>query len=153
MPAYSAIIRELSAERFGEILGASSRKAREVYFHRHNVKAPASAARIAKPGAKNELRAARLYEVLKTNDDDELAEEILRTYLLQKRPLLAAALDHLGIEHDNGLTSSDDVQKIEKLSAKEVRALAQALESKANKDDIVLYLKFMGAPEVEAALA
>ena len=152
MPEYTAILRTLSPEKFAEVLAASSRKAREVYFHRHGVRAPQSASRLPKPGAKTELRTAALYEVFKTQDDDELAEEMLRTFLLTKRAMLAKALDHLGIAHQNGLTESDDVKKFESLSQKELRALAQALEGVAPRDEVALYLKFMGAVDVDKAL-
>jgi len=153
MPEYTKILRTLSADKFHEVLAASPRKARETYFHRHGVKVPASAARMPKPGAKNEARTSALFEVLQTRDDDQLCEEILRSFLLTKRPMLARALDHLGIPHNNGLTESDDVSKFEKLSAKDVRTLVDTLAQVAPKDEAVLYLKFMGAPEVDKALA
>ncbi len=153
MPAYTAILRSVTGDKFAEILGASPRKAREIYFHRHGVRAPQSASRLPKPGAKNELRTQALHKLLLQQDDEQLSEEILRVYLLNKRELLAKALDHLGIKHEGGLTESDDVSKIEKLSQKELRELAKVLEPVAPKEDVVLYLKFMGAEGVDEALA
>lgn len=153
MPEYTKILRTLTADKFSEVLGASPRKARETYFHRHGVKVPSSAARLPKPGAKNEARTAELYKVLQTRDDDQLCEEILRSFLLTKRLMLAKALDHLGIPHNNGLTESDDVSKFEKLSAKDVRTLVDTLAQVAPREEAVLYVKFMGAPEVDKALA
>ncbi len=152
MPNFTEILRSLSAEKFAEVLSASPRKSREVYFHRHGVRAPAQVSRMPRPGAKNEARTAALFEVLREQDDDQMAEEILRTWLLGKRPLLARALDHLGIKHDNGLTDSDDVQRFEKLSGKELKSLAKELEAVAPKDEVAVYLKFMGAQDVDAAL-
>jgi len=151
MPAYTVILRTVTVEKFSEILGASPRKARENYFHRHSVKAPHSATRMPKPGAKNELRTHGLFEVLREVDDDELAEEILRSWLLTKRTMLARALDHLGIPHKDGLTESDEVAKFEKLSVKETKALMAALEGAAPRDDVALYLKFMGTSDVDKA--
>ncbi|MBN1960521.1 MAG: hypothetical protein JW841_06215 [Deltaproteobacteria bacterium] len=153
MPEYSAILRTLSAEKFVEVLSASSRKARETYFHRHNVRAPQSSSRLPKPGAKNEARTAELFRLLQNQDDDELCEEILRTFLLTKRAMLAKALDHLGIPHQDGLTESEDVSKFEKLSAKDIRALVKVLDEVAPKDEITIYLKFMGAADVDKALS
>lgn len=152
MPAYTSILRSVTDDKFSEILNASPRKSREIYFHRHGIKAPASANRLVKPGAKNEARAAALRDVFKGLEDDQLAEEILRIWLLGKRDMLAKALDHLGIVHDHGLTDSDDVSKIEKLSGKELKDLVKALDGVAPKEDIVLYLKFMGAADVEKAV-
>ena len=153
MPEYSAILRTLSADKFAEVLAASPRKARETYFHRHSVRVPQHAARMPKPGAKNEARTAELYRILRERDDDQLAEEMLRAFLLSKRTMLAKALDHLGIQHQDGLTESDDVNKFEKLSAKDIRALAAALVGAAPQDEVILYLKFMGTPDVDKALA
>jgi hypothetical protein len=153
MPEYTKILRTLSADKFSEILAASPRKARETYFHRHGVKVPSSAARMPKPGAKNEARTAALFELLQSRDDEQLCEEILRSFLLTKRPMLARALDHLGIAHNNGLTESDDVSKFEKLSAKDVRTLVDTLAAVAPRDEAVLYLKFMGTPDVDKAIA
>ena len=76
----------------------------------------------------------------------------MRSWLLTKTEMLCAALDHLGIEHENGLTESDDVEKIGKLSAKELKALVKVLEDVASKDEIGIYLKFMGAEDVDKVL-
>ena len=151
MPQFSAIIRSVSSEKFTEILGASGRKAREVYFHRHNIKAPKTSG-FVKSGAKNEARVAALLDSMRQNDDDEMAEEVLRTWLLTKRPLLAAALDHLGIAHTEGLTDSDDVSKIEKLAGGDLKALVAKLTEIAPQEDVVVYLKFMGAEKVDETL-
>jgi len=152
MPEFTAILRTVSPEKFVEILGVCSRQARETYFHRHAVRAPPEVkTRLPKPGAKNEARARALYEVLKEAEDNELAEEVLRTFFLSQRPLLAAALDHLGIAHNNGLTEGD-VTKFEKLSGRELRALVAVLRTIAAADVVALYLKFMGAKNVEDAL-
>ncbi len=144
MPQYSVLIRSVTPEKFAEILSASARQAREVYFHRHNIRAP-KARGLPKAGAKNEFRAAQLFSVLSERDDDELAEEVLRTWLLTKRSMLASALDHLKIPHDNGLTDSDDVSRIEKLPAGELKTLFETLTAQSPKDDAALYLRFMGA--------
>jgi hypothetical protein len=149
---FTEILRSVPAEKFLEIFSISSRKARETYFHRHAVKASAAASRLPRPGAKNEERTAKLYEVLRQETDDEMSEEILRSWLLTKRPMLAAALDHLGIKHDNGLTESDEVKKFEKLSGGDIKTLVKKLEGVAPKDEIAIYLRFMGAPAVEKVL-
>ncbi len=151
MPQYSSIVRSLSAEKFAEILSTSGRKAREVYFHRHNIRPPKTSG-IPKVGAKNEFRTNALFDALQKRDDEELAEEMLRTWLLNKRPLLSAALDHLKIEHKDGLTDSDDVNRIEKLSEAELKGLVAALKKIAPEDEVAVYLKFMGAQGVDEAL-
>ncbi|MBI5509636.1 MAG: hypothetical protein HY903_12860 [Deltaproteobacteria bacterium] len=150
---FTEIIRSLTPEKFNEILSSSSRKARETFFHRHGVKASAAVSRLPRPGAKNEERAGKLFEILQDADDDEMAEEILRSWLLTKRAMLGAALDHLGIAHKDGLTESEDIQKFEKLSTSDIKTLAKKLDGIATKDEVALYLRFMGAPAVEKALS
>ena len=149
MPDFSQILREVGLSKFSEILGASTRQAREIYFHRHNIKvAAAPSTRLPKPGAKNEAKTQALYNVLQQADDPELAEEVLRTWLLGKREMLAAALTHLGIPHKEGLTESNDIEKFEKLSSREAKTLVEKLGPVAPREDVLLYLKFMGVPKV-----
>ena len=149
---FTEILRSLPPERFQEILATSSRKARETYFHRHGVKASGSVSRLPKPGAKNEERTAKLFDLLRERQDDEMSEEILRSWLLTKRTMLAAALDHLGIKHDHGLTESDELKKFEKLSGGDIKQLVKKLEGIAGKDEIAIYLRFMGTPAVDKVL-
>ncbi|MEM6730748.1 MAG: hypothetical protein AAF658_04290 [Myxococcota bacterium] len=122
-PEYTAILRSIPKDKFHEILNASARKSRETYFARHSIKAPKGGPGFQKPGAKNEARAHALQEVLMSQADDELAEEILRVYLLGKREMLGAALDHLKIEHVDGLTDSEDVERFSTLKGKELGAM------------------------------
>jgi hypothetical protein len=149
------ILRSLSSERFAEVFAASARKARETYFHRHRIKAPKHSAVGLKIGRKTEARTKALFEALAEREDEEMSEEILRTWLLAKRSLLAATLDHLGIAHTDGLTDSDDVKKIEKLSGSELKTLVAHLQAQnvAPIEDIAIYLKYMGAEQVDEAIA
>jgi hypothetical protein len=153
MAQYTDIIRSLSPDKFAEILAASARKSREVYFDRHAIRAPKSASKLPKAGAKNEFRTAQLFAALKETDDEELAQEMLRTWLLGKRQLLCAALDHLKIPHEDGLTESDDVDKMAELKGAELAALVEALKSVATADEIVVYLKFMGVEGADSAIS
>ena len=153
MAKFTPIIRSLAADKFNEIIGASSRKSREIYFHRHGIDAPKMSSLFPRPGAKNAARATDLFARLQEVEDEELAEEIVRTWLLSKRPMLAAALDHLGIVHDNGLTESDDVKKFESLSVKEIRALVDKLSGVSAREDIAIYLRFMGTQKLDEALS
>jgi hypothetical protein len=149
---FTEILRSVPVERFHEIFSTSSRKARETFFHRHGVKASSAVSRLPKPGAKNEERTAKLFELLRQEVDDEMSEEILRSWLLTKRPMLAAALDHLGITHDHGLTESEELKKFEKLSGGDIKQLVKKLEGVAAKEEIAIYLRFMGTPAVEKVL-
>lgn len=152
MPEYTAILRSLSQEKFIEIVAASPRQARETYFHRHQIRAPKSSHLSLKIGRKNQACTEALWDVLQARDDEEMSETILRAWLLRHRPMLAAALDHMGIAHVDGLTESDDIQKISQMDAAQLRKLADAIEKKqvASGEDIALYLRYMGATDVDA---
>ena len=152
MPAYTQIIREMSEAKFQEVFGVSIRKARETYLARHNIKAPKSVKKSLRAGAKNEARVVALCTPENVVDDDQMVEEILRTWLLSRRDILGAALDYLEIPHDNGLTESDDVDKLSSLSVDELKPLVKALSETASTDDIQIYLRFMGAENVSDAL-
>ena len=153
MPAYTQIVRDMGEAKFQEVFGVSIRKARETYLARHNIKAPKSVRKSLRAGAKNEARVVALYGHLKAVDDDQMVEEILRTWLLSRRDILGAALDYLEIPHDNGLTESDDVDKLSSLSVDELKPLVKALAETASTDDIQIYLRFMGAENVADALS
>ncbi len=148
---YMAIVRDMSPEKWAEVFSTSSRKARETYFHRHGIRKPKQGIKINRGGG-NEVRVARLFDLLKGEDDVEMVEEIVRVYLLSRRDILVTALDHLGIENDEGLTESDDVDKIKDLKGKELKKLCDVMVEKHSKDDVLLYLRFMGATKVEELL-
>ncbi len=150
-PDFMAIIRDISPEKWAEVFATSTRKARETYFHRHGIRKPRKGIKISRGGG-NEVRLARLFDLLKTEQDEEMVEEILRIYLLSRRDLLVTALDHLGIEHDEGLTESDDVDKIKELKGKELKKLCDVMVAKHSQEDVLLYLRFMGAAKVEELL-
>lgn len=155
MPAFSRILSSLSAERFAEILGASARKSRETYFHRHRIKSPKHSGLALASSRKTEARTKVLFELLSEREDEEMSQEILRNWLCAKRPMLVAALDHLKIAHNDGLTDSHEVEKIQKLNAAELTQLVLHLQTNnvAPVEDIAIYLKFMGAQKVDEAIA
>lgn len=144
MSQYTSIVRDLSSDKFAEILGHSARKAREVYFHRHGIKKSKKSNMLSKRGKGKEDRAVALHDALLAEEDEEMVEELLRTWLLGKRELLSAALDHLEIDHNEGLTESDDVKKFEELKGKPLKDLLKKLDAVAPPEDVRAYLRFMG---------
>ena len=63
-----------------------------------------------------------------------------------------AALDHLDIEHFDGLTDSEDVERFEKLNLKELKELVGILKGVAPIDEVEIYLRYMGSKNVGKAL-
>lgn len=150
MPAFTEIVRSVSTDKFSEIFGASTRKAREAYFHRHGIRKPKKSNRLASLSKRGDERALHLYQALLEKEDEEMVEEVLRTWLLGKRAMLATALDHLGIAHDDGLTESDEVDEaFSKMSPGDLKALYDKLCQDYPAEDVKVYLRFMGASGVE----
>lgn len=156
---YTTLLISQGSERFSEVMAGSGRKAKETYFARHGIKHAPQVGRVKLgSGHKMQARIAQLFEVLKTSQDEPLAEEALRLYLLGKRPLLALALDHLGIEHEDGLTESAEVSRLATLTPIErAELVALAVDKQvATAQDVQLYLDYMTANhlrEQEAAEA
>lgn len=150
--AYSNILASTTLPKFEEIFFASSRQERETCLHRHGVRAKTKSSRLTKPKEKAKERIKELYSILQSEEDHEMAEGVLRNWLLTKRPLLAAALDHMGIEHNNGLTESDDIDKFKDMKKKDIRAMAKKLEQEYANEDVRIYLKYMGVRKVDESL-
>ncbi len=144
MSKFTAILRGLTADQFATMLAASPRQAKEVYFQRHAIKAPKTRG-VVRPGEKNARRGAALLAALQAHEDEEVAQEILRGWLLARRALLAAALDHLEIPHQDGLSDSEEVSKIGQLPPPRQAALREVLLAQAPAWEVDAYLEFLKA--------
>ncbi len=145
---YTTILTSLGPERFADVVGGSGRKAKETYFARHGIRVAPQVGRVKLgSGHKMQARIAALFEVLQGREDEPMSEEILRLYLLGQRPLLALALDHLGIPHEDGLTESEEVSRLATLTPIErAELVALAVDQKvATSEDVQLYLDYMTA--------
>ena len=145
MPHYTEIVRALSAPRFATVFAASPRRARDACLHRHRVRAESQRA-LSRPGARAEARVGQLHARLREVEDEEMCQELLRAWLMGRRPLLVAALDHMGIPHQDGLTDSDDVSRIGKLEGQDLNAMIAALANAGESWEVTTYLRFMHAP-------
>lgn len=146
MAPYTAILRQLTPERFTELMVPLNRQSKERYFARHGVRAPkASVTSFARPGQKNEQRCKGLHQSLQKLDDEPLAEDLLRQYLITHRAMLAAALDYLKIPHEDGLTESPELAKFANLDdGMRPKLIGHLVEqAKVRREDAELYLDFM----------
>lgn len=146
MATPTEIVRRLPADRFVAVLSASPKAFREELFRKGNVKVKGNAFSLAST-PKNHVRAEKLHESILGGLDlgDEVLEELLRNYLFTQRPLLSAALDELGVVHEQGLTEQD-LDFISKLEADKVTRLRSMLLAKFDPNDVHLYLDFMNVP-------
>jgi hypothetical protein len=142
-----ALLERCSREALERIVLSSPKKLREELFRRAGLKGKGGAFSLR--AAAKEGRAAKLYDRLHEGLQlsSELCEEVIRQYLYGRRDLLAAALDHFEIPHEDGLTNSD-VEFMQTLKPAQVTKLRQVLAS-YDPEDVALYLGFMGVPDAE----
>jgi hypothetical protein len=142
------LIQSMPADFFGQVLSACPRRSRETLFTRFAIPKPKKTASALLP-SKDPARISKLQVAMSAlAEDDEqgqqLAEELLRVYLMGKRELLGAALDAIEVDHQDGLTD-DDLDGFAELSPEDAVELAQELSQVHNPLDVSLYLRFMGA--------
>ncbi|MGF1509027.1 MAG: hypothetical protein ACFB9M_05940 [Myxococcota bacterium] len=146
MPDAFNILRRLSPEKLDAVMGASPKRYREELFRRAGLKAKGTAFSLRR--SQTEGRARKLYERLQAGFEvgEEVCAEVVRHYLYERRALLGAALDHLNVPHQEGLTNHD-VGFMSSLEPEQVKALEQAL-AEFDEEDVEIYLRFMDVPVV-----
>jgi hypothetical protein len=142
------LIQSMPADFFGQVVSACPRRSRETLFTRFAIPKPKKTASALLP-SKDPARIGKLQVAMSglAEDDEQgqqLAEELLRVYLMGKRELLGAALDAIEVDHQDGLTD-DDLDGFAELSPEDAVELAQELSQAHNPLDVSLYLRFMGA--------
>jgi hypothetical protein len=139
-------LKTLSPERMDALLRAAPRKVREELYRRLGIKAKSATFSLKSRSAE---KGQRVLQCLAEGRDpgQEVLEELVRNHLYGQRALLAAALDHLGVRHNDGLTDQD-LDFLASLEPKKVKALEAAL---ADHDpvDVRLYLELMHVPRVD----
>ncbi|MCK6545814.1 hypothetical protein L6R52_08095 [Myxococcota bacterium] len=146
MPTPRELVAQLDTERFHLLISASPKKFREEIFRRAGIKAKGDVFSLKSSG-KNEVRTQKLHSALKEGLDlgENVVEELIRNYLFTLRPMLADALDHFDVPHDNGLTDHE-LDFIEKLDPAKGRELRDKLAAKYDGHDVDLYFGFMNIP-------
>ncbi|MBX2812317.1 MAG: hypothetical protein KTR25_10930 [Myxococcales bacterium] len=140
-----SILASYPLDETKSIVSASPRKFREELFKRFGIKSRAAGGGF-KLSAKNDARARKFLELLQADIEvpDEVLQELARNYLYLKRSMLADALDHLDVPHQDGLTDRE-LDFIAKLPGEEIQDLRDSLQSKGHTErDVLLYLCFLG---------
>ena len=89
---------------------------------------------------------AKYLAQLPTISDAIAARALVNYHLERQRPMMGAFLDLLGIPHDNGLISEENVAKP---NAEKVREAATELATKFPPDDVSLYLSTLVSQDPE----
>lgn len=144
MARYTEILRNLPEEAFASVFAATSRREREGCLRRLGVRVAAQGG-LPRPQERARAKLGALRAALARTEDEELAEAVLRAWLMQRRPMLAGALDHFGIPHDNGLTDSDAVARLAGLDPAARAELTCALAPLAAGWEVDAYLGFLAA--------
>jgi hypothetical protein len=144
----SQLVSGLANDDFARVLGACPRRARETLFTSFGIPKAKKSASALLP-AKDPARIRKLQGAMAqiTPDDEQgqqLAEELVRVYLMTRRGLLGDALDAIGITHDDGLTD-EDLDAFARLEAADLSELRVELSKQHDAVDVDLYLRFMGA--------
>jgi hypothetical protein len=79
---------------------------------------------------------AKYLATLPAVSDTVAARALVSYHLERQRPMMGAFLDSLGISHEDGLISEDNVSKPD---AEKLRAAASELSSKYSQEDVTLY--------------
>src|SRR3954464_10971019 len=91
-------------------------------------------------------RKAKYLSTLPTVTDTIAARALVNYHLERQRPMMGAFLDLLGIAHENGLISEDNLPKPD---AEKVRQAAKELAEKYPADDVTLYLSTLVSQDPE----
>ena len=95
---------------------------------------------------------AKYLATLPSVSDTVAARALVNYHLARQRPMMGAFLDHLGIAHEEGLISEDNVTKPDKGA---LAAAAADLANRFPKDDVTLYFNTLVSqdPDTWGALA
>ena len=95
---------------------------------------------------------AKYLATLPTVSDAVAARALVNYHLERQRPMMGAFLDSLGIAHEDGLISEENVTKPE---TEKLKTAASELSSKYPQDDVSLYLSTLVSqdPDTWGALA
>lgn len=91
-------------------------------------------------------RRAKYLAQLPTVSDAIAARALVSYHLERQRPMMAAFLDALGIAHDNGLISEENVAKPDE---DKLKAAAVELASKFDRNDVAVYLSTLVSQDPE----
>ena len=89
---------------------------------------------------------AKYLATLPAVSDTVAARALVNYHLERQRPMMAAFLDALGIAHENGLISEENVTKPDEAKLK---AAAADLSSKFPKEDVLLYFSTLVSQDPE----
>jgi F0F1-type ATP synthase delta subunit len=146
----NSLLQKISFETFSDVIGKSPRKVRESLYSHYGIKTKAPSV-LKSVKDKKQQRVQNLFSILQNAQnpkEQEFLKELFRNWLFHQRPMLKAALDHLGVENDFGLVEIE-TDFFKELDESKIKQLIATLEPEFPKDAIKIYLTIMEVPHVE----
>lgn len=137
------ILDRLSDEKVAEIYGLCPRRVRNMLEGKYGKGKVHSGRQVSLKFGKNRSQEAlSVRSGIVAGNDTQMAEELIKTYLYTKRPMLKDTLDYLGLPNDNGITDGE-LDLLEKASPETLSALIAVLREKGHGlEDIAIYFAF-----------
>lgn len=135
------IIALTRPEKFAEIYSSCSRKIRNLLEGQFARKVKPRGKMVSLKSRRDRLaEASAVQEGLVELGDDKMADEILKTWLYTKRPMLKATLDFFGIPNEEGITEQE-LDPIEQATAEKLAELVSGLTGLGfSAEDAAIYL-------------
>ena len=137
------LLERLSDELMAEIYALCPRRVRNMLEGKYGHGKPRNGRQVSLKFGKNRAQEALTVRAgIVAGGDTQMAEELIKTYLYGKRPLLKDTLDYLGLPNEDGLTDGE-LDVLEQATPETLRALFAVLREKGHSiEDIALYFAF-----------
>lgn len=149
MLAHYEILGKIPDEKFVEIYKACSRKIRNMLEGQFLPKKKKGKKVSLKSIKNRDKNALAVRDGIVKSEDDQMAAEIVKTWLYSKRELLKDALDYFEIPNEDGITQKD-LDPIEGASGETLSSLFAHLQEKGHDPlEIGLYLAFIDVQNLD----
>lgn len=143
---HAELYGKLRQEKVIEIYGSCARKIRNMLEGMYHKKSKKKKKVSLKLGRNREAAMLAVRDGLVAAGDDQMAEEIFKTWLYGKTDMLKKTLDFFEIPNDDGMTEAD-LDPLEQASTEKIEELLGILvdspEGGFDLEDVAIYLAFM----------
>jgi hypothetical protein len=146
---YAELLGRIDDEKMMEIYASCSRKIRNMLDGLYGKKVKKGRMVSLKSLKDKSGQALLVRDGIVATGENQTAEELLKTWLYAKRPMLAAALDFCGIENDDGITDQE-LDALEKAEPEKLEQLVAHLTGSGyDVKDVAIYLAFLKVQNFE----
>ncbi len=146
--SFTQIAAKLSDEMWKAVYGKSSRKVRnmlEGMFSKAKGKSKKKGGMVSLKSKNRDRAHLEVRQGMLEEENEQLCEEVFKTWFMAHQSLLEDSLDYFGIAHKNGITD-DELTAIEEATAEKLNEFLSHMEEKGHKlEEVSLYLAFVQA--------